>query len=138
MKEYFLKNKDDFLNAEYVVFGAGRTGKRFYSKFKEKIKIKFFIDNNLELYNLRIDEKQIFNPREISYEKYNVIIATDTNTEKMRIQLEKMGFSYGGNLFFHKKFSTLIEWVKEGKVYIMNHIGLRGQVKWRVSPHFVH
>ena len=120
MKEYFLKNKDDFLNAEYVVFGAGRTGKRFYSKFKEKIKIKFFIDNNLELYNLRIDGKQIFNPREISYEKYNVIIATDTNTEEMRIQLEKMGFSYGENLFFHKKFSTLIEWVKEGKVYITN------------------
>ena len=21
---------------------------------------------------------------------------------------------------------------------IVNHIGLRGQVKWRVSPHFVH
>ena len=23
-------------------------------------------------------------------------------------------------------------------LYKVNHIGLRGQVKWRVSPHFVH
>ena len=35
---------------------------------------------------------------------------------------------------------------KQSKIYIaghrglvgLNHIGLRGQVKWRVSPHFVH
>ena len=26
----------------------------------------------------------------------------------------------------------------EGKEVDVNHIGLRGQVKWRVSPHFVH
>lgn len=26
----------------------------------------------------------------------------------------------------------------ENAVAEVNHIGLRGQVKWRVSPHFVH
>ena len=48
------------------------------------------------------------------------------------------GSYYSSDYNLENKMNEIEKLFDQKVIDRMNHIGLRGQVKWRVSPHFVH
>lgn len=62
--------------SEYYIWGAALVGKSFYKKFKDILKIKGFIDSDINKQGNKIENLQIFSPQILQREKCKVIVAS--------------------------------------------------------------
>lgn len=91
---------------EIILFGTGGLAKRFYSKYKDIIDIKFCIDNDKNKIGSKFYEHNIYNiyEKRNDIKKYKIIVASSYYSE-ISSQLYKLKLEEYENFISHENFS---------------------------------
>lgn len=94
---------------EIILFGTGGLAKRFYSKYKDIVDIKFCIDNDKNKIGSKFYEHDIFNVYEKrnDIKKYKIIVASSYYSE-ISSQLYKLKLEEYENFISHEAFGKKI------------------------------
>lgn len=124
----FLKKFDDDFNKieqffdskhEFVFFGTGKVFEFFYAKFKNKINIRYLVDNNPEMQGKFIDNLEVKNPRCLLRENKKVkIIITSNYYAAIKEQLLDMGFIFNQDFCYFVHFMSLWFWKKNNELFL--------------------
>lgn len=94
---------------EIILFGTGGLAKRFYSKYKDIVDIKFCIDNDKNKIGSKFYEHDIYNVYEKrnDIKKYKIIVASSYYSE-ISSQLYKLKLEEYENFITHEAFGKKI------------------------------
>lgn len=94
---------------EIILFGTGGLAKRFYSKYKDIVDIKFCIDNNKNKIGSKFYEHDIYNVYEKrnDIKKYKIIVASSYYSE-ISSQLYELKLEEYENFITHEAFGKKI------------------------------
>lgn len=76
--------RENMQGKDIVLFGTGKIATNFYNKYKDKVSIKYFIDNKISEFN-GLEQLDI----RLAYKKKNIFIVLCCNIEEFRYKLER-------------------------------------------------
>lgn len=113
------KEKENWLKGEnhYYLWGAAGKGTIFIQRYSTKLKIDGVIDIDVQKQGKKIEKITIIAPEKADLDNTKVIVCTEAYKEVARF-LSGMGLQENVDFIDYRRFATIYDWYKEGKVYI--------------------